>query len=67
MKKVLLAALMIIAFSAIGFTEGMELSAAGATFPEPLYSAMFADYNAKTGVKVNYQGIGSGRNSATDQ
>ena len=38
----------------------MKLSAAGATFPEPVYTKWFADYNAKTGVKINYQSIGSG-------
>ena len=43
-----------------GAQSDMKLSAAGATFPEPVYSKWFADYNAKTGVKVNYQAIGSG-------
>lgn len=38
----------------------MELIAAGATFPYPLYSKMFSEYNSKTGVRVNYQSIGSG-------
>ena len=38
----------------------MKLSAAGATFPEPVYTKWFADYNEKTGVKINYQPIGSG-------
>jgi phosphate transport system substrate-binding protein len=37
-----------------------ELTGSGATFPEPLYRKMFDEYNKKTGVKVNYQGIGSG-------
>jgi len=36
-----------------------ELSGAGATFPYPLYSKMFDAYASETGVKVNYQGIGS--------
>src|ERR1035438_7529374 len=38
----------------------MELIGAGATFPYPLYSKMFDEYNKTTGVKVNYQSIGSG-------
>ena len=38
----------------------MELLGAGASFPFPLYSKMFSEYNIKTGVKVNYQSIGSG-------
>lgn len=37
-----------------------ELTGAGATFPYPLYSKMFAEYDKLCGVKVNYQSIGSG-------
>src|ERR1017187_3830964 len=37
-----------------------ELLGAGATFPYPLYSKLFDEYNKKTGTKVNYQSIGSG-------
>src|ERR1700722_18301531 len=33
---------------------------AGATFPNPLYSKMFSEYNKTNGLKVNYQSIGSG-------
>ena len=39
---------------------GADLTGAGATFPYPIYSKWFADYAAKTGVKINYQPIGSG-------
>jgi phosphate transport system substrate-binding protein len=38
----------------------LELLGAGASFPYPLYSKMFSEYNIKTGVKINYQSIGSG-------
>jgi phosphate transport system substrate-binding protein len=38
----------------------VELLGAGASFPYPLYSKMFSEYNIKTGVKINYQSIGSG-------
>ncbi len=38
----------------------VTLTGAGATFPYPLYSKMFLEYNKLTGVKVNYQAIGSG-------
>jgi phosphate transport system substrate-binding protein len=38
----------------------VELLGAGASFPYPLYSKMFSEYNVKTGVKINYQSIGSG-------
>jgi phosphate transport system substrate-binding protein len=33
---------------------------AGATFPNPLYSKMFSEYNKLTTLRVNYQSIGSG-------
>lgn len=36
------------------------LTGAGATFPYPLYSKYFAEYRKLTGVRVNYQSIGSG-------
>jgi phosphate transport system substrate-binding protein len=37
-----------------------DLTGAGATFPAPIYSKWFYDYAQKTGVKINYQPIGSG-------
>ena len=41
-------------------SSGADLTGAGATFPYPIYSKWFSTYAAKTGVKVNYQSIGSG-------
>lgn len=38
----------------------VDLTGAGATFPYPLYSKWFSDYAATTGVRINYQSIGSG-------
>lgn len=37
-----------------------SLNGAGATFPAALYSKWFNEYEKLTGVKVNYQSIGSG-------
>ncbi|GGR92993.1 phosphate ABC transporter substrate-binding protein PstS [Deinococcus sedimenti] len=37
-----------------------SLTGAGASFPYPLYSKMFAEYKGDTGVSVNYQSVGSG-------
>ncbi len=37
-----------------------QLTGAGATFPYPIYSKWFSEYNKKTGVQINYQSIGSG-------
>jgi phosphate transport system substrate-binding protein len=39
---------------------GADLTGAGATFPYPIYSKWFSDYANATGVKINYQSIGSG-------
>jgi phosphate transport system substrate-binding protein len=36
------------------------INGAGATFPYPLYSAWAYEYNKATGVRINYQSIGSG-------
>jgi len=37
-----------------------DVTGAGASFPAPLYSKWAADYNKSTGVKINYQSVGSG-------
>lgn len=39
---------------------GVDLIGAGASFPYPIFSKWFGDYAASTGVKINYQSIGSG-------
>jgi phosphate transport system substrate-binding protein len=40
--------------------SGITLTGAGATFPNPIYSKWFDAYYRKTGVRINYQSIGSG-------
>jgi len=37
-----------------------EITGAGATFPYPIYSKWSDAYRNQTGVKLNYQSIGSG-------
>jgi phosphate transport system substrate-binding protein len=37
-----------------------SLNGAGATFPGPLYTKWFDEYNKITGIKINYQAVGSG-------
>jgi phosphate transport system substrate-binding protein len=39
---------------------GVDLTGAGATFPQPIYNKWFHDYATSTGVRINYQSIGSG-------
>ena len=38
----------------------VDITGAGATFPYPIYAKWAEAYNQKTGVKLNYQSIGSG-------
>ncbi len=40
--------------------QAADISGAGATFPYPIYAKWAAAYATKTGVKLNYQSIGSG-------
>jgi phosphate transport system substrate-binding protein len=40
--------------------SGPTLTGAGATFPAPLYTKWFDAYAKETGVRINYQSIGSG-------
>ncbi len=55
-----LAGVLLAAATSVAAAQGADLTGAGATFPYPIYSKWFADYAAKTGVKINYQSIGSG-------
>jgi phosphate transport system substrate-binding protein len=56
----LLATGVLAAVGTVATAQSVDLNGAGATFPYPIYSKWFADYAAKTGVKINYQSIGSG-------
>ena len=41
-------------------SQAQDVTGAGATFPAPLYSKWADAYNKATGVKINYQSVGSG-------
>ncbi len=59
MKKSLLVLALFVC--ALGAAQAQKLTAAGATFPAPIYSRWFGEYSsAHPGVEVNYQPIGSG-------
>jgi phosphate transport system substrate-binding protein len=47
-----------VSFSSMGFAQ--DITGAGATFPAPLYAKWASEYNKATGIKVNYQSVGSG-------
>lgn len=50
----------IMAASVAQAAEVTTINGAGATFPYPVYSKWAEAYNKETGVKLNYQSIGSG-------
>lgn len=58
MLRLILTLVIVIAFSIASSAE--IINGAGATFPYPLYSKWFYVYEKATGVKINYQSIGSG-------
>lgn len=40
--------------------QGIDLTGAGATFPAPLYQLWASEFQKESGLRVNYQSIGSG-------
>lgn len=58
-KAILGTALALVLVAPMGLAA-QQLTGAGATFPFPIYSKWFSEYNKKTGVQINYQSIGSG-------
>src|SRR6202035_795873 len=47
--------------AAPAFAQKQQISGAGATFPYPIYSKWFSEYNKlHPDVEINYQSIGSG-------
>jgi phosphate transport system substrate-binding protein len=59
MLKTLTAA-MIGAIALAGAAHAADISGAGATFPNPVYTKWAETYKAQTGIGLNYQPIGSG-------
>jgi phosphate transport system substrate-binding protein len=64
-QKVATATLVLVALAGIetkadAQADDKTILGAGSSFINPLYSKIFADYNQKTGIQVNYQSIGSG-------
>ena len=45
---------------AAGASMAQDVTGAGATFPAPVYSKWADAYNKATGVRINYQSVGSG-------
>lgn len=58
MKKLLLILCSVVLLQGVACAE--TLNGAGASFPYPVYSSWAFQYQKDTGIKVNYQSIGSG-------
>src|SRR5208282_1849322 len=56
--SLILSAVCVLTFSVVHAED--TLTGAGASFPAPIYQAWAYDYNKATGIKLNYQSIGSG-------
>jgi phosphate transport system substrate-binding protein len=60
------AAIVLLVVAALGMQtkvaaqDDKTILGAGSTFIYPFFSKIFSDYNAKTGIQINYQSIGSG-------
>lgn len=60
-RKFTLYSLLAVTAAAFGVhAQAQDITGAGATFPAPLYAKWAADYHKATGIKVNYQSVGSG-------
>jgi len=57
LPRVLLAG--VLSASVLPHAFAQEATGAGASFPAPLYAKWAADYHKATGVKINYQSVGS--------
>src|SRR6516162_10366403 len=62
MKKTMIAlAVATLSASATMVAQTTQINGAGATFPYPIYSKWFSEYNKlHSNVQINYQSIGSG-------
>src|SRR5689334_13811145 len=59
--KLKIAALAVVALGATVAAQKMQIQGAGATFPNPIYSKWFSEYNKLHGnIEINYQPLGSG-------
>jgi phosphate transport system substrate-binding protein len=61
MKIKLIAALVAALVTGVATAQKIQINGAGATFPNPIYSKWFSEYNKlRPNIEINYQPIGSG-------
>jgi phosphate transport system substrate-binding protein len=59
-RSVLFGSVFSVALFAAPVAHAQDVTGAGATFPAPLYAKWADAYNKASGVKINYQSVGSG-------
>ena len=66
-KGLMVAAVAVALAGATLVAQTIQINGAGATFPYPIYSKWFAEYNKlHPNVEINYQSIGSGGGNPPD-
>ena len=60
LKTIIVLSMAVLITAAAAYGQSRTLNGAGATFPYPVYSQWAYKYNRLTGMKLNYQSIGSG-------
>lgn len=60
MRRIAVCAVLILAMFTVAAHAQTNLNGAGATFPYPIYSKWFNEFQKAHGVQINYQSIGSG-------
>lgn len=59
-KQALLGLSAVALLAGASLASAQDVTGAGASFPAPLYAKWASEYNKTTGVKINYQSVGSG-------
>ncbi len=60
MSKAATAAVAVALGGLLSAAQAQDVTGAGASFPAPLYARWAADYYKATGIRINYQSVGSG-------
>ena len=65
MRRHVLTGIAALGLTAAALTAQTQINGAGATFPNPIYTKWFSEYNKLHGdVQINYQSVGSGAASS---
>ena len=59
-KQALLSLSAVALLAGTSLASAQDVTGAGASFPAPVYAKWASEYNKATGIKINYQSVGSG-------